>query len=360
MTEISVYIDESGNSGFNYLDKNQPFFVLGGWVIPTSQVDQVERKILDWELSLKSQTAEIKGANLVKRIRGRKSILKLFEIMVNSNAVPTYAIMEKRLGVCAKFIESIFDISYNTAIPRSFFQNSEAKYNLADTLYSKVSDDTIYAFGRAVQSKDRNEVEKHFAIIKKFALELNVPEFSRYIPSCPEIAAVDFLTAGDNISGAINNTMLLVLISNIEKLARLYGLGAWNLYHDNVDSFAESLSALHVRLRGGWASYLKEEFFANLPEGEYSIRNFQFLDSQRSPLIRAADCFSALCRFYLEHVDDADLFSDPVDQTGILQTLGPLLRYILGDEEFPPTYHEVLSSDVAAKAVNRITENLKG
>jgi hypothetical protein len=37
----AVYCDESGNSGPNYLDLPQPFYVLAGWLIPDNRVVDV-------------------------------------------------------------------------------------------------------------------------------------------------------------------------------------------------------------------------------------------------------------------------------------------------------------------------------
>ena len=42
MSDLSIiYCDESGNSGPNYLDEAQPFYVLAGWVVPTDAITDV-------------------------------------------------------------------------------------------------------------------------------------------------------------------------------------------------------------------------------------------------------------------------------------------------------------------------------
>nr|WP_295902192.1 DUF3800 domain-containing protein [uncultured Bdellovibrio sp.] len=353
---ISAFVDESGNSGANYLDANQPYFILAGWLLFDSNIDAVEDAILKWEKSLNSQAGEVKGANLVKRIKGRKSIIELLKILSSLDALPVYSIMEKRFGLCAKFVESIFDSYYNPAITKDFFEDPEVRYSLAVDLYDSVTDEMIFNFGRAIQSRDRDLAETQFHILKNHALSLGVDHFNRCIPPCPEEKSINYLLNGDNISSAINNTMLLTLISNLENFIRSHAPSEWVLYHDNIQTFSSSLQSLQQRMGEGWADFLRQEFSAPIPAGKYLIKDLIFLNSAEKPLIRAADCMSSLLRYYLERVDDDSLFHDKVDQTGIMMTLGPVMRHMTGG--FPPLYHEVISTKVGAKVFKRLRQSL--
>jgi len=37
----TFFVDESGNTGTDWLNKDQPFFVYGGWLIPNENIDNV-------------------------------------------------------------------------------------------------------------------------------------------------------------------------------------------------------------------------------------------------------------------------------------------------------------------------------
>ena len=41
--QVIVYCDESGSSGPNYLDLDQPFFVVAGWVTPEAPSINIKR-----------------------------------------------------------------------------------------------------------------------------------------------------------------------------------------------------------------------------------------------------------------------------------------------------------------------------
>ena len=38
---LALYFDESGNTGTNYLDVRQPYFVYGGWLIEKEKEDEI-------------------------------------------------------------------------------------------------------------------------------------------------------------------------------------------------------------------------------------------------------------------------------------------------------------------------------
>ena len=57
---ISLYLDESGNTGTNFLDDAQPIYALAGWVVPEELREAAQRVIVESCSSI--ATPELKGA----------------------------------------------------------------------------------------------------------------------------------------------------------------------------------------------------------------------------------------------------------------------------------------------------------
>jgi hypothetical protein len=91
VTGISIFLDESGNSGSNYLDVQQPFFVYGGWFVRNEDVDAVRTTVENWEQAIESKAQEIKGHKLAKGSSGRKKIIELLRLLGKSGAIPIYS-----------------------------------------------------------------------------------------------------------------------------------------------------------------------------------------------------------------------------------------------------------------------------
>ena len=64
----TVYCDESGNSGPNYIDIPQPFYVLAGWLIPHSHVVEVNIAIDEFRKKHFRQRDELKASGYAERI----------------------------------------------------------------------------------------------------------------------------------------------------------------------------------------------------------------------------------------------------------------------------------------------------
>lgn len=96
------YCDKSGNSGSNYLDANQPFFILSGWLIPEKVINDIDivesfKKIIF-----------IKG-NLDYKIRNYSKIDKILDKFFKLGCLPVSIILEKKFAIAAK-ISKYFSI----------------------------------------------------------------------------------------------------------------------------------------------------------------------------------------------------------------------------------------------------------
>src|SRR5262245_8864346 len=66
-----AFVDEAGNTGTNYLDDDQPFFLLACWIFRESKVDGARAAIAELLKPQQTNQAERKASQLVQTRAGR-------------------------------------------------------------------------------------------------------------------------------------------------------------------------------------------------------------------------------------------------------------------------------------------------
>lgn len=126
-----IYFDESGNTGTNWLDEKQPYFVYGGWLIENCKLDSAI-KCFHTAFS-SSQATEIKSKNILKR--QRYIFYNWFNDMTNqARAIPVFIIADKHFMIAAKIVETFFDSEYNPNINPDFNWQVDLKKMLAEVI----------------------------------------------------------------------------------------------------------------------------------------------------------------------------------------------------------------------------------
>ena len=96
---MKIYCDESGYTGADLLEANQPYFVYSG--VKLDERDRNEAISLIYS-NYKIQGKEIKARNLLQNEQGKKAILKLFDAY-GANARIVY--FDKKFSLAAKIFE---------------------------------------------------------------------------------------------------------------------------------------------------------------------------------------------------------------------------------------------------------------
>jgi hypothetical protein len=63
--DFQVFLDESGNTGVNFLDSSQTVYVAAGWIVPGSFTDQAIRATEGATNALSNSRPELKGHQLL-------------------------------------------------------------------------------------------------------------------------------------------------------------------------------------------------------------------------------------------------------------------------------------------------------
>lgn len=294
-----VYCDESGNSGPNYLDKSQPYYVLGGWFVPNARIVEVTVAIETFRAKYFSQREELKAAAVLRNDQSKRRCVELFNTLGRLCCVPIYLVAEKRYCVAGKIVETFIDPAYNDVVKNPFTYDVTTKQELANTLYSMLPEAIVKQFAEAYRQpsvaglsealrKVVEEVESHVS-----------PELAELVAGCEahidEIAEVEAATSPlGNVEGTLNMPCLISFLMLIENLGRLGLASPIKVIHDQQHTYQsgyEQVFKIHKEM---------PRLFACLPHSDVSysklehVAEFEMQDSKASLPVQAADLLAGV------------------------------------------------------------------
>lgn len=123
---MPIYCDEAGYTGYNLLEKNQPYFVYAALNIEDEQANSfVDRMKAKYHLQ-----GEPKGTNWIKSNKGRKAIIELFENHVENVRAVFY---HKKYALSCKYFEYVFEPTITDS--NSFFYRMKFHRFIANLVY---------------------------------------------------------------------------------------------------------------------------------------------------------------------------------------------------------------------------------
>lgn len=130
----TVYCDESGNTGSNFLDPQQPIYVLAGWWVDPNVEKNANDAVIRYLGSVPGSPRELHGAQLLRQSKGQSSTLQLFRELGALGCVPIFVLAEKRYCIAGKIIETFLDPYYNHLLCEEFAADVDMKQDIADTI----------------------------------------------------------------------------------------------------------------------------------------------------------------------------------------------------------------------------------
>ena len=278
---LELYFDESGNTGTNYLDDKQPYFIYGGWLIRQAKKKEICKMIKD--IFQDSKAKELKAKNGIKN----EKIKELVEGMVGFGAIPVFGVADKKYMVAAKIIETFFDHMYNPNVNGYLTYRSELKKALADNV--SLNEGLLHEFSRIIHDgtielqemrKIRDMLSEHFKKEKLF-------EVQRSIVNLSDFNLNEMIKEFEDISknGTEKRWLTLVLPTLMERLLSVDKYA--ELVHEKVNLYVDEL----------WGYQNVFDEMEGILNRELFIKNIKFSGQCRSDeniLIQAAD---VLCGF---------------------------------------------------------------
>ena len=298
--DVTFFVDESGNTGTDWLNKDQPFFVYGGWLIPNENIDNVN--IYLNEFIKKEQSGELKSNKILKRNDGLKIFDEIFNtLLYDFSALPVFAVVDKEFMVSAKIVETFFDYAYNPNVNTYLTHPVELKKALANCILT--SKGILTKFSELIKNgtidvEHLREVSLELVTLFENEGHLQVADSLRNLSDENLLSMIDeFETVTD--TGKMKNritltqTVLLEMIKNVEIISNNRNFKV-NIIHDKLRGYSEVFNEIE-------AVFFKEEqpyIYRN--EDKIWLSRFPHIqsiiekDSKNVPVIQVADM---LCGF---------------------------------------------------------------
>ncbi len=279
---LALYFDESGNTGTNYLDVRQPYFVYGGWLIEKEKEDEICESVE--RIFCGSRAKELKSKKGLKY----EKVKELFSILIfEFNAIPVFGVADKRYMVAAKIIETFFDHWYNPNVNGYLTYKTELKKALADSV-SK-NDSLLVAFSKIIHNGtiELEEMRSIKVALSNHFKNENLLDVQRTISDLSDANLQEMIKEFEDVSKNGSEKRWLTLVEPI-LIDRIL----------NVDIYARIINKqvnLYVDELWGYQNVFEE--LSDILNKETIITNVKFVKqckSDESLLIQAADL---LCGF---------------------------------------------------------------
>ncbi|MBV6419370.1 MAG: hypothetical protein DAHOPDDO_00586 [Ignavibacteriaceae bacterium] len=326
MYKFTLYIDEAGNTGSRYLDINQPFFILGGWLIENSKLAQLSNAIEDLEKKYSSTGHELKGKNLVKHLRGQEFILNVNRKVASFAGMPLMFIVEKRYMICAKIVETFLDPYYNKLVENKELLDLDGRQNTAQEVYNTNSQ-LIEEFAEAYRTRNSLRIKE---LVTEWADELTAlgnhalaKKVFGAIENIEEEITTEFeVFESKKGYDSLNLPMLVAMFQYIE-----HNLPSQiKIIHDNNDSFKETFYNIFELLNNNSEGFIQFIDSRRLYFGLKSITDFTFCESKSTPILRAADYAVSATYDYIKKVFNNNEINDTMNTIAMMTIGGIYLK----------------------------------
>jgi len=145
----TLFVDESGNAGVNYLDAAQPFHVAAGVLVRNERLDSLRAAL---HARLRSSETEFKGSNLTRSANGQRRVTSILTEVVGQHATPFFVVMERRFTLTAKLVDVFLDPAHQDAVDWLPTSAVVERCAITEFLDAKLTTATLETFARAYRS----------------------------------------------------------------------------------------------------------------------------------------------------------------------------------------------------------------
>jgi len=150
----TLFVDESGNAGPNYLDDEQPFHVAAGFLVAQANLTTFRDAI---KTTLR---AGEKGAQLMKSPDGQRRAIDIIKRIGAARGTPFFVIMDRRFAISGKMVDVFLDPFHQDAVdwlPTSALQERQ---RITERLSDMLSTTILNDFAKAYKAPAVGEFER--------------------------------------------------------------------------------------------------------------------------------------------------------------------------------------------------------
>lgn len=350
--QLTLYCDESGNSGSNYLDPDQPLHVLAGWLVPAKSAAALEAAVAKMRRCY-PQAKELHALKAIKSPKGREGAAELASALLDAGCLPTYIVAEKRYCVGAKIVETYFDPMHNEAarwLPTTAF---EARRTLAQG-FADLPLPILAEFVAAYRAPEASAFARNIEAIAVESDRRGGALLARTLraqhDSVAELASIE-ATAGPEFSHAamvsLNFPIFCRFVNLVDEFVAETGGGKVHVVHDETREFEAAFRYMFKAFATARSSYLPILGPNGRPMrfGLDHLERFTTTESSKSAGVQAADVLAASVRHLLATRLRGDQWDASMRRL-CYRTLTPLL--------FPePRVADILAGDLGLRVMLR-------
>lgn len=164
--DLFCYCDESGNSGLNLFDKDQPFFWLGVLISPIDLNEDPYTNHIMQQLLLKAPGNELHGKEIgLKKLSPFCNGIK--KILNHSNCYLQFVKIEKSYLAKLKLFDYLFDSYTNKAVPIYTYNVRAMRLTLAAIFCQQIDDQIAQLFWDTFKKPNENMYKKLLQYIRE-------------------------------------------------------------------------------------------------------------------------------------------------------------------------------------------------
>jgi hypothetical protein len=346
-----AYCDESGNTGANLLDPNQPLLVVGGWLVNDGLIEAAEQIVRENIELIAPLDNELHGIRLLRNEAGTRGILNLVQVLQRGCGA-ICQIVEKRVLL----VNHVFDIflkpRFNLNVPASFEDYFEGKRELFEKVYG-LPDEILAEFVEAYDTLDRSLLlESLRKITTGLSLRLETKLADLMLGSMPHINAI----IEHHMTGRVHHDSITMNTPNVasfymffhsmEQIGRDAKIPRITLVHDESPQFSAAFPEIFELFRDdNRHDVIKDGPYGYVFRGFESLKDFRFADSKNEPLLQAADVLVSAMHRYATNV-----YKDAPNSA----TLTEIARLFLAES---PPYPTIIRTTVADWFVNKLYDS---
>ena len=281
-----IYLDESGSTGADVLNAQQPIYVLSA--IDLSE--EIAREVFS-EVFGNTNGREIKSSNLFRRNR-YDDIIKVHDLIRQYGGSFYSVAMDKKYMAICKFVDEVFEPLFRlNGVDIRADGTARSTANLL-SMFSRVEDyesqfdNLLNCFITAIKKKDDDSA---LALIRCFGVfqEIGIDDMVLPFPAEYVYDVTRGTLRSEHVTADLTSTTFLSLIMSLETNME----DPYHIIHDESNTLLNGLRTIMALASDGEASPTFT-FGQNSISFPLKFNGFDFMDSRHSKSIQLADIIS--------------------------------------------------------------------
>lgn len=363
-----LFCDESGNSGSNALNKDDPFYIHMGWLIREDKLERVASLIT----SYKGNADELKSEKMLRKPAGQKKATKLIQEMLRLNCIPFVSVLEYRFSIAMRIVEFLFDPLYNKSVDNKFEIDFNSKKVFASIVY-EYPDEILESFFIGFKKYDTVIVKqsiigmintdidcnKSYRYVNEYINSEDLKEYinklKRYLETSLDHLednlfqmSVTAKSMDNNVMMSLNLPMFVVFIQTIQNFCHENQISV-EIIHDESKEFEAGYRKV-IELYGENISEERITFNDNssIMISNKIIKGFTFQKDEVEKCIQIADLFAGSLNRCLKKEMDQDLVNTVLPILFCyLDKNKTLCRPRISNQQLIKIYHKITDVNIA-------------